>query len=82
MTTSRSSQLPTITISGGTVSRPRLPQAAVITVLQQNTPTRLSQVVVISVVANNRAYTTLNPIIGLGCWTPCGWLMQNRSLLQ
>jgi hypothetical protein len=82
MTDIRLTQVSTTEVAGGTSGTPEILQLSTTTVANSFSNPIITQLSITIVAANNRAYTTLNPIIGLGCWTPCGWLMQNRSLLQ
>lgn len=38
---------------------------------------QVSQLVTVAVIANGKHFQTLGPVIGLGCWTPCGTLAYN-----
>jgi hypothetical protein len=38
---------------------------------------RASQLAVIAVIANGQTFQPLGPVVGLGCWTPCGNLAWN-----
>jgi len=80
MTALRSSQLNTVSVSGGPGNL-RASQLLTISVSSAPAATglRVSQLVTISVIANNYVFQPLGPVVGLGCWTPCGNLIWNGS---
>jgi hypothetical protein len=78
MTTFRNSQLGTVSAVGGAADL--LVSQLVAMPVMENQPAvaiRVSQLAVITIVANGSNFQPLGPVVKLGCWTPCGVLMWN-----
>lgn len=78
MTTLKSSQLGTIAVNTGA---PNLEASQLGTIAVGSNPSAIelksSQLFTIAVIANGKDFKPMGPVIGLGCWTPCGTLLFN-----
>ena len=79
MTTLRNSQLASVAVEGGTASSLDASQLAAIAVGSNPAAVglRASQFAVVAIIANGQDFKPMGPVIGLGCWTPCGTLLFN-----
>jgi hypothetical protein len=79
MTDLRNSQLASVAVEGGTASSLDASQMGAVAVAGNRAAAALeaSQLFVIAVIANGKSFKPMGPVIGLGCWTPCGTLLFN-----
>lgn len=77
MTVPQSSQGGIVSVVETTATPITASQFGIISVQQDpplNTPSNASQFGAVIVIANGQRFIALNPVIGLGCWSPCATL--------
>lgn len=72
MTTIRNSQLGVVTAGAGG-DNIRVSQLGIVAIMAPPVAAgmRASQLAIVSVIANGQSFQPLEPVIGLGCWSPC-----------
>lgn len=82
MTDLRDSQLGAVGVTGGTAAI-GLNDSQLGSIGVASNPAaaglNVSQLMVIAVTSNAKQFFTLGPVVGLGCWTPCGSLAYQRG---